>query len=91
MKINGNPDQDFFGILATHMDIQISGNPNLTGTIIAENELHGSGQQVQSGQEVKSLVDKNEFNGNMILVSTGQGLGGSSQELAVTAWREIIH
>ncbi len=91
LKINGNPDQDFFGILATHMDIQISGNPNLTGTIIAENELHGSGQQVQSGQEVKSLVDKNEFNGNMILVSTGQGLGGSSQELAVTAWREIIH
>jgi Tfp pilus assembly protein PilX len=90
LKINGNPDQEFHGLLATHMEIGVSGNPFLEGAIIAEN---GAGQEVTSGQEAKNIIDKNEFNGNMILNATGSELFnlGVSKELTVTAWRELVY
>jgi hypothetical protein len=90
LKINGNPEQEFIGLLATHMEIQVSGNPFVIGAIIAEN---GAGQEQQSGQEVKNIVDKNEFNGNMTMNAAGVEMFnvGATKELTVTAWRELVY
>jgi hypothetical protein len=88
LKINGNADQQFFGILATHMEIDVSGNPFLMGTIVAEN---GAGQEVTSGQDVKNIVDKNSFSGNMHLEAAGSALFGGGKKLTVTAWRELVN
>jgi cytoskeletal protein CcmA (bactofilin family) len=88
LKINGNSEQQFQGILATHMEIMVSGNPYLEGTIVAEN---GAGQEITTGQLVKNLVDQNMFNGNMYLNATGSALFGSGKQLTVTAWRELVN
>jgi len=90
LKINGNPSQEFNGILAAHMDVGFSGNPQLNGSILAENGLHHMGQEVTTGQLEKNIVDFNNFNGNMIMVASGNGLGGV-KKLAATAWRELVH
>ena len=63
----------------------MSGNPYLEGSILAENGLHGEGQEVASGMEIKSIIDNNEFNGNMVLNASGDGLGGAGQPLVVSA------
>jgi cytoskeletal protein CcmA (bactofilin family) len=91
LKINGNPDQEFIGIMAAHMEVGVSGNPYLEGSILAENGLHGEGQEVASGMEIKNIIDNNEFNGNMVLNASGDGLGGAGQPLIVSAWRELVH
>ena len=97
LKINGNPEQKFFGVIATHMDVQVSGNPYFEATIVAENGLYHDGQEVRSGQEVKNIVDNNqfnssnnEFNGNMVLNSSGVTPLHAAKKLSVTAWRELV-
>ena len=61
LKINGNPSQKFHGVMAAHMEVSVSGNPNYQGRIIAEN---GAGQEVTTGQTPENIVDQNEFSGN---------------------------
>lgn len=61
LKINGNPSQKFYGVMAAHMEVSISGNPNYQGRIIAEN---GAGQEITTGQTPKNIIDQNEFSGN---------------------------
>lgn len=56
LKINGNPDQEFAGILAAHEQIDISGAPNFNGCIIAENAA-------SNGEAVKD----NKVGGDMFL------------------------
>jgi hypothetical protein len=91
LKINGNPTQQFNGIMAAHMDIQVSGNPFLEGSLLAENGKHAMGQEVTTGQQVKNLVDKNEFNGNMVLEASGTMMIGSGNPARIKAWRELVH
>ena len=91
LKINGNPLQEFVGIMATHMEVQVSGNPYLNGYIIAENGKFAPGQEVTDGQEVVDLVIKNEFNGNMNLAANGAAALGAGNPVKVTAWRELVH
>ena len=61
LKINGNPSQKFHGVMAAHMEVSVSGNPNYQGRIIAEN---GDGQEITTGQTPKNIIDQNEFSGN---------------------------
>lgn len=90
LKINGNPDQAFFGIAAAHMDVAVSGNPYLEGSIVAENGLYGMGQQITTGQLVKNIVDMNYFSGDLILNASGAMSLNSGEELKATAWRERV-
>ncbi len=92
LMIQGTPSQIFRGIMAAHMEIHVSGNVFLEGSLVAENGLHGMGQEVQSGQTVVDLVvDNNSFEGNMTIVATPTGLIGGGNPAKMTAWRELLH
>jgi hypothetical protein len=43
IKMSGNPTQGFNGLIAAHEQIAISGNPSITGSIIAEDAASASG------------------------------------------------
>lgn len=43
IKINGNPNQSFTGLIAAHEQVSISGNPTITGYILAEDWPSTSG------------------------------------------------
>lgn len=49
VKINGNPDQRFEGLIAAHEQVGISGNPSIEGFIIAEDQLDTSGMVTGTG------------------------------------------
>ncbi len=91
LKINGNPSQQFNGILAAHMEVQVSGNPFLVGSIIAENGKYAMGQEITTGQDVVDVVTKNEFNGVMTLAANGTAMIGGGNPVQVAAWRELVH
>ena len=48
IKINGTPDQSFVGIIAAHEQIDISGNPVISGFIYGENASSISGMATQN-------------------------------------------
>ena len=58
--------------------------------IVAENGLHGAGQQVTTGQAVVDLVAENEFEGSMVMDANGTAIIGGSNPVKVTAWRELV-
>jgi hypothetical protein len=72
------------------MEVGMSGNVEHTGTILAENGLHGMGQEVTTGQTYRDIVSENDFTGNLTINGTGTGLGAIKQ-LTALAWRELIH
>jgi hypothetical protein len=88
LKINGNASQNFFGLMATHMELDVSGNPYLEGALIAEN---GAAQEVLTGQTAKNIADYNSFSGDMHLEAVGSSIFAPSKELKVTAWRELVN
>lgn len=90
LQVVGTPEQDLNGILAAHMDVHMSGNPTVAGSILAENGLHGAGQEVTTGQAVVDLVVENEFEGSMIMNAVGTAIIGGGNPVKVTAWRELV-
>ena len=81
LKINGNANQSFEGVMAAHEQIDISGNPNLDGFIIAE-----------GASDVHDYVDMNSISGDMQL--TYDGLNTPFQdplgEIVALSWEEIL-
>ena len=57
VKINGNPNQSFTGLIAAHEQFSISGNPSITGYILAEDWPSTSG-----------TVTENNLSGNPVIV-----------------------
>jgi hypothetical protein len=53
VKLSGNPTQGFNGLIAAHEQIDISGNPEITGYIIAEDAA-----------DVSQTVKENKISGN---------------------------
>ena len=90
LKINGNPGQVMDGVMAAHMEVTVSGNPNYQGRIIAENGLHHAGQEVLSGQLVQDLVTLNEFSGNPTHVNNGLS-PWDPVAIQRLAWRERVN
>ncbi len=82
IKINGNPNQTYNGIIAAAEQIDISGNPNIEGVLIAADQSSDS-----------TLVDENKFSGNMTLTYNG-GLkfpwvdGIPNGDAMVLSWRD---
>ena len=91
LEITGNPDQEFTGILAAHMEIHISGNAFLAGSLVAENGRHAMGQEVTSGQQVVDLVTSNSVEGSMIMDASGTAIIGGGNPVRVEGWRELVH
>ena len=60
IKINGNPNQVYNGIIAAKEQIQISGNPNIEGVLIAADASNDS-----------VLVKENRISGQMMLTYNG--------------------
>lgn len=82
IKINGNPNQTYNGIIAAREQFDISGNPTIEGAVIAAGESNTS-----------DLVVENSISGNMTLTydggfsfpSIGGGGGGTANMLS---WRD---
>jgi hypothetical protein len=90
LMVVGTPAQDLNGILAAHMEVHLSGNPTVAGSIVAENGLHGAGQEVTTGQAVVDLVVENEFEGSMVMDASGTAIIGGGNPVKVSAWRELV-
>jgi hypothetical protein len=100
MKINGNPSQNFNGVMAAHQEFQISGEPRLEGAVIAENSTYSAHSafqgRIDSGERKSDLVTFNEINGNPDIWGSsdlgGGGPIGESTPTGVTldAWREVV-
>jgi hypothetical protein len=101
LKINGNPSQHFTGLMAAHMEFDISGAPWLEGAVIAENgraqeaQGYGRGQEVTSNRDVKNMVDKNWIGGDPSITddtdSSSSNTSASAPAAAnMEAWREVI-
>lgn len=91
LKVVGTPDQSLNGILAAHMEIHISGNPSIAGSIVAENGKHAMGQEVTSGQAVVDIVTANEVQGSMAMDASGTAVIGGGNPVKVNGWRELVH
>lgn len=100
LKINGNQTQQFTGLMAAHMEFDISGAPFLEGTLVAENgraqeaQGYGRGQEVTAGRDVKNMVDQNWIGGDPMIETEAES--NESSETSPTpaanmkAWRESI-
>ena len=91
IEMRGTAGATTSGIIAAHMEISMSGNINHTGTVLAENGLHGMGQEVTTGQAFRDIVSTNDFTGNLVINGTGTGLGAYQAIGLSTAWRELVH
>lgn len=101
LKINGNPSQKFTGLMAAHMEFDVSGAPYLQGALIAENgraqeaQGRGRGQEVTSGRDVKNMVDQNWIGGDPSITddtdASDDSLTGQTPAAAnMEAWREVV-
>lgn len=100
LKINGNQSQQFIGLMAAHMEFDISGAPWLEGALVAENgraqeaQGYGRGQEVTDGRDVKNMVDQNWIGGDPTLVTEAESNQSSSTSQTAAAnmkaWRESI-
>ena len=90
IKLRGTSSAVFSGIVAAHMEVAMSGNVTHTGSILAENGLHGMGQEVTAGLTYRDIASENDFSGNLTINGTGTGLGAVKQ-LTALAWRELVH
>ena len=83
IKINGNADQTFTGLIAAHEQFQISGNPRIEGAIIAE-----------GAASTDDRVAMNEIAGSLQLCYDG-GLtfpdlsGGGTGVASMVSWQDM--
>jgi len=90
LKISGTPDQQYNGILAAHMEVQVTGNASVAGSIVAENGRHVMGQEVTS-QFSYDIVTANSIEGSMTMDASGTAILGGANPVKVAAWRELVH
>jgi Tfp pilus assembly protein PilX len=101
LKINGNPSQKLSGLMAAHMEFDVSGAPYLRGALIAENgraqeaQGLGRGQEVTAGRDVINMVDKNWIGGDPSITDDTDAInnnlvGATPAAANMEAWREII-
>ena len=90
IKMRGTTSMSLAGIIAAHMEVSLSGNVQIIGSILAENGLHGMGQEVMTGHAYRDIASENDLTGNLTINGTGTGLGAIKQ-LTALAWRELIH
>ena len=76
IKINGNPQQSMQGIIAAHEQISVSGNPSLTGFIIAED-----------AENNRSTVQESNLNGNMTVTYNGNMANPFPGDVQIMAWQ----
>lgn len=75
LKISGNATQTFDGIIAAHGHIEVSGNPTLNGSIIAENATG---------------TKENKVSGDMTITYNGGLLSPFiSNTVSILAWRQV--
>jgi len=78
LKINGNPQQGFQGIMAAHEQISASGNPTLNGFIIAED-----------AEAISGTVTGNSIGGNMNITYNG-GMGNPFPgDVEMRTWQQV--
>jgi cytoskeletal protein CcmA (bactofilin family) len=75
LKINGNPQQGFQGVLAAHEQVKVSGNATLTGFIIAEDAAHAG-----------TLVTEDAISGSMVLIYDGNLDNPFPGDVQVMSW-----
>jgi hypothetical protein len=75
LKINGNPQQGFQGVLAAHEQVKVNGNATLTGFIIAEDAAHAG-----------TLVTEDAISGNMVLIYDGNLNNPFPGDVQVMIW-----
>ena len=81
IKVNGNSSQFLQGILAAHEQVDISGTPNLTGTIVAEDAINNS-----------TYATENIISGNMNINYNGLSTPFNTGVVVVDSlsWQQII-
>jgi len=87
INMRGTASMVLSGIVAAHMEVSMSGNVQINGSILAEN---GLGQEVTTGHAYRDIASGNDFSGNLTINGTGTGLGAVKQ-LTALAWRELVH
>lgn len=82
LKLNGNPEAgafDYQGVMMAHEQIQISGNPVVTGAFIADDACDSS----------NSPIHFNELNGNPTITYNGDFEIPVGEGIRVTHWLEL--
>ena len=80
LKINGLVEMDMYveGAILVHEQLQISGNPTLSGQIVVEDAVNNS-----------TLVTQSAISGNATFSYNGTLGGGGAALLTLSAWREV--
>jgi len=78
IEISGTTSQVWQGIIAAHEQIDVSGNVQLNGCMIAEDAATDS-----------NLVKNNQIHGNMTLTYTGLSTPFNSDKVQILSWREV--
>jgi Tfp pilus assembly protein PilX len=102
LNIQGNPASsfNFHGIVAAHDQITISGNPRMSGAIIAENAKYTSNDfffgNIDSGERKTDMLTMNEISGEPDIYGSsnlgGAGDPGTGEPIGANlkGWREAI-
>lgn len=78
IKIDGNPEQNITGIIAAHEQIEIDGNPNIVGNIVAEDAASAS-----------SLVTASSMSGNANITYNCELSVPLESWMLVWVWEEL--
>jgi hypothetical protein len=102
LNIQGNPSTNFNfnGVMAAHDHMTISGNPRMSGGIIAENAKYTGAEfffgNILSGERKSDMVTMNEISGEPDIYGSanlgGPGDAGTGDPIGVNlmGWREAI-
>ena len=77
VKISGNPNQSYQGIIAAHEQLSLSGNPTLNGFIVVENAANSGG----------SYADNNTISGNIGITYNGSLDNPFPGDVQVMTWQ----
>ena len=92
LKFNGNAANTLLvGVMAAHQEFSISGNPQLTGALIAENGYYQAGQEVTFDRLVDDgIVAENYISGVPTITDFASLNGGAQSDATMEAWRELV-
>ncbi len=82
IKINGNPNQTYSGIIAAREQFSIEGNPNIEGVVIAAGESNESELVVENSLSGEMHMT---YDGGLMFPSDG---GGGGRFAIVLSWRD---
>jgi hypothetical protein len=78
LKIVGNAQQSFEGIMAAHEQLEVTGNPTLKGFMLAENAT-----------TVSNTVINDRVNGDMSLTYNGNLKNPLKGDIQMLSWRQL--